>query len=99
MTGSFCKSRRTGFTKTQVKIGRCHYPFAGKTPPCPTTSQAVHRLNGLLKTLKRKPQMKIDYLKFMEKVINKGHASPVPPEDIQAVWSRLVLTTFRGIPS
>jgi hypothetical protein len=44
-------------------------------------SQAVHRLNGLIKTLKRKPQMEKDYLKFMESMISKGHAALVPQEE------------------
>ena len=52
--------------------------------------QAIHRLNGLLKTLKRKPQMEKDYLEFMETMISKGHATPVPSEEIHGqrghVW-------------
>ena len=45
-------------------------------------SQAVHRFNSLLKTLKRKPQMREDYVAFMEKILSKGHASPVPPDEV-----------------
>ena len=45
-------------------------------------SQAVNRLNGLIRTLRRKPQMEKDYMEFMQKILDKGHASPVPPEDI-----------------
>lgn len=45
-------------------------------------SQAINRLNGLLRTLKKKPQMEKDYLAFMEKILNKGHASPVPREEV-----------------
>ena len=33
----FLQIMENGVTKKQVEIGRCHYPFAGKTPPCPTT--------------------------------------------------------------
>ena len=47
-------------------------------------SYAVKRLNGLLKTLKRKPQMEKDYVNFMAKVLDKGHAVPVPPEEISS---------------
>jgi len=31
--------------------------------------------------LKKRPQMGKDYLEFMEKILSKGHASPVPQED------------------
>ena len=43
--------------------------------------QAMQRLQGLLKTSTRKPEMKADYLEFMGKIIEKGHASPVPWDD------------------
>ena len=46
-------------------------------------SQAVNRLNGLISTLKRKPQMEKDYIEFMQKILDKGHASPVPVKDIR----------------
>ena len=51
--------------------------------------QALNRLNGLLRTFKRKPGMQSDYLRFMSDVIDRGHAeivlieksseSPIPP--------------------
>ena len=59
-------------------------------------NQAVNRLNGLLRMLKKKPQMEKDYLDFMEKILSKGHASPVPQE---AVWKGVVPPTLRAIPS
>ena len=43
--------------------------------------QAMQRLQGLLKTFTRKPDMKADYLEFMGKIIEKGHASPVPRDE------------------
>ena len=45
--------------------------------------QAVNRLNRLLRTLKRKPQMQADYFDFMEKIIEKGHASVVSEEELK----------------
>ena len=54
-------------------------PFRRKDPHLPNNiSQAVNRLNSLIRTLKRKPQMAKDYVEFMGKIIGKGHASPVP---------------------
>ena len=47
-------------------------------------SQVVNRLNGLIRTLRRKPQMEKDYFEFMEKILDKGHASPVPLDNIRA---------------
>ena len=45
--------------------------------------QAAHRLSGLVKTLKRKPQMEKDYLEFMGNMVSKGHASPIPEEELE----------------
>ena len=51
-------------------------PFLRKDPHLPNNrSQAVNRLNGLIRTLKRKPQMAKDCVEFMGKIIEKGHAS------------------------
>ena len=43
-------------------------------------SYAAKRLNGLLRILKRKPQMQKDYVEFMGKILDKGHAVRVPPD-------------------
>ena len=73
-------------------------PFRQQDAAMPNNrSQAAHRLNGLLKTLKRKPQMQKDYLEFMEKVIVKGHASPVPPGEIQAQPGRIWYLPHFGV--
>ena len=57
-------------------------PFCRKNPHLPNNrTQAVNCLNGLIRTLKRKPQMAKDYVEFMEKIIKKGHASKVPIEE------------------
>ena len=60
--------------------GNCEMPlpFRQEKPNMPNNrAQAVNRLNGLLRTLKRNQETEKDYLEFMEKVIQKGHASPV----------------------
>ena len=60
-------------------------PFRHKEVEMPNNrSQAVNRLSGLILTLRRKPQMEKDYFEFMEKTLDKGHASPVPLENIKA---------------
>ena len=41
----------------------------------------MQRLQGLLKTFTRKPEMSADYLEFMGKVIEKGHASQIPRDE------------------
>ncbi|KAK3743580.1 hypothetical protein QZH41_001384 [Actinostola sp. cb2023] len=64
-------------------------PFRRQDVSMPNNrTQAEHRLNSLLKTLRRKPQMEKDYVEFMEKIIHKGHASPVPEVNASAgqVW-------------
>ena len=42
-------------------------------------SFALNRLNGLLRTLKRKPQMKEHYLECMAKLFERGYTAPIPP--------------------
>ena len=57
-------------------------PFRDESQTMPNNrAQAMQRLQGLLKTFNRKPEMKADYLEFMGKIIEKGHASPVPCND------------------
>jgi len=59
-------------------------PFRRKDPKMPNNrSQAVNRFNSLICTLKRKPQMAKDYMEFMQKIIDKGHASPVPTKELK----------------
>ena len=59
-------------------------PFRQKNVKMPNNHvQAVNRLYGLLCTLKKKPQMEKDYFTFMEKILCKGHASPVPPDKMK----------------
>ena len=58
-------------------------PFRSENVVMPNNrKQALNRLNGLLRTFKRKPQMQEDYLKFMSKVIDRGHAEVVPNEEL-----------------
>ena len=59
-------------------------PFRQKNVKMPNNRvQAVNCLYGLLRTLKKKPQMEKDYFTFMEKILSKGHASPVPSDEIK----------------
>ena len=54
-------------------------PFRDERQAMPNNRvQAMQRLQGLLKTFTRKPEMKADYLEFMGKIVEKGHASPIP---------------------
>ena len=48
---------------------------------------AVNRLNGLLRNFKRKPKMKEDYFQFMGKIFYRGHAVPVPQEELSVPTS------------
>ena len=66
-------------------------PFREEKPFMPNNrDQAFNRLIGLLRTFKRNPETEKDYLEFMEKVIDKGQASPVSPDELEAkpgkVW-------------
>ena len=73
-------------------------PFRDPAPHMPNNrSQAESRLKGLLKTLKRKPDMQNHYIEFMSKVIGKSHASPVPPAEIQASSGRVFYLSHFGV--
>ena len=53
-------------------------PFRSPNVTMPNNrEQAMNRLQSLLRTFKRKPQMEKDYLEFLGKVIKRGHAVPV----------------------
>ena len=59
-------------------------PFRQKNVKMPNNRvQSVNHLYGLLRTLKKKPQMERDYFSFMEKILCKGHASPVPLDELK----------------
>ena len=79
----FLDIMETGVHKNEQGNWEMPLPFLRKDPNLPNNrSQAVNRLNGLIRTLKRKPQMAKDYVEFMGKIIEKGHTSPVPIEEI-----------------
>ena len=79
----FLDIMETGVHKNEQGNWEMPLPFRRKDLHFPNNrSQAVNRLNGLIRTLKRKPQMAKDYVEFMGKIIEKGHASPVPIEEI-----------------
>ena len=79
----FLDIMETGVHKNEQGNWEMPLPFRRKDLHLPNNrSQAVNRLNGLIRTLKRKPQMAKDYVEFMGKIIEKAHASPVPIEEI-----------------
>lgn len=45
------------------------------------SEQCLQRLNSLKGKLLKKPHVKQDYLDFMNKVIKRGYAEPVPSDD------------------
>ena len=65
--------------------GNWEMPLPFRTPNIAMPNNrplAVNRLNGLLRTFKRKPKMKEDYFQFMSKIFDRGHAVPVPQEEL-----------------
>ncbi|XP_068707799.1 uncharacterized protein [Montipora foliosa] len=58
-------------------------PFRNERQTMPNNRyQAMQRLQGLLKTFARKPEMKADYQEFMGRIIDKGHASAIPSKEV-----------------
>ena len=78
----FLDMMEIGIHKNQTGHWEMLLPFRETEVKMPNNrTQAVDRLHGLLCILKKRPQMGKDYLAFMEKILSKGHASPVPQED------------------
>ena len=76
---SFLEIIETGIHKNESGNWEMPLPFRDKLQTMPNNrGQAMQCLQGLLKTFTRKPEMKADYLEFMGKIIEKGHASQVP---------------------
>ena len=72
-----------GIHKNKLGNWKMPLPFRSQNVSMPKNrNYAVKRLKGLLRTFKRKPQMEKDYVKFMSKMLDKGHAVPVPDEEI-----------------
>ena len=85
----FIEIMETGINKNDSGNWEMPLPFRHKDTKIPNNrSQAVNRLNGLIRTLRKKPQMEKDYLEFMQKILDKGHASPAQPANSQSgrVW-------------
>ena len=79
----FLDIMETGANKNKQGNWEMPLPFRHKYGHLPNNqSQAVNCLHRLIRALKRKPQMAKDYVEFMGKIIEKGHASPVPIEEI-----------------
>ena len=66
-------------TRNNMATGRCQTPNSVMPNNFPL---AVNHLNSLLNTFRKKPRMKEEYFQFMGKILERGHAVPVPPEEL-----------------
>ena len=74
-----------GMTKSESGNWEAPLPFRGDMKDIPNNREnALKRLKSTSRTLVKKPKMKEDYFKFMQKVFDNGHAEPIPPEDIKS---------------
>lgn len=79
---AFLEIMERGIRKNASGNWEMPLPFRDKRQTMPNNrTQAMQRLQGLLKTFAREPEMRADYLEFMGKIIEKGHASPVSRDD------------------
>ena len=79
----FMEIMEKGIHKNKFRNWEMPLPFRSQNVSMPNNrGYAVKRLNGLLRTFKRKPQMEKDYEEFMSKMLDKGHAVPVSDEEI-----------------
>ena len=77
----FLKIVEKGIHKNALGNWEIPLPLRNENMTMPNNRvQALNRLNGLLRTFKRKPGMQSDYLRFMSDVMDRGHAEIVPIE-------------------
>ena len=94
----FLEIMETKIHKNQRGNWEMPLPFPSSNIAMPNNrSLAVNRLNSLLRTFKKKPKIKEDYLQFMGNVFNRGHAVPVPQEEMSAPSSHPEMNE-RGLP-
>ncbi|KAK3727951.1 hypothetical protein QZH41_004895 [Actinostola sp. cb2023] len=94
----FLKVMEAGIHKNNIGNWEMPLPFRQEEVRLPNNrNQAVNRLNSLLRTLRKKPQMERDYIEFMEKVFNKGHASPIPPDELHTPEGRVWYIPHFGV--
>ena len=80
----FIRIMEKGIHKNEYGNWEMPLPFRSQEVIMPNNrEQAMNRLHGLLRSFKRRPQMKKDYLEFLGKVIERGHAVPVPQDEIR----------------
>ena len=99
---SFLEIMETKIHKNQCGNWEMPLPFRSSNIAMPNNrSLAVNRLYSLLRTFKKKPQMKEDYLQFMGNVLNRGHAVPVAQEELSAPSSPPEMNgpNDRGLPN
>ena len=78
----FLKIVEEGIHKDALGNWEMPLPFRTEDVVMPNNrEQALNRLNGLLRTFKRKPEMQSNYLEFMSSMIDRGHAEVVPTEE------------------
>lgn len=59
-------------------------PFRSPRPCLPNNKrQAIQRLVSVCHTLKKRPEMRKQFVDFMQNIFDNGHAEPVPPLDEQ----------------
>jgi hypothetical protein len=73
----------TGMKKNETGSWIAPLPFRNEVTHLPNSrEEAFKRLKSTRKTLDRKPDMKKHYFAFMQKIIDNGHAEPVPPSEV-----------------
>lgn len=80
----FLEIMNNGIHKNDSGNWEMPLPFRSPKVVMPNNrKQALNRLLGLLRTFKKKPQMERDYFEFFGKVLERGHAVLVPPEELE----------------
>ena len=71
--------------KNELKKWVALLPFRQEVTQLPNSrKEAYKRLRSTRKTLDRKPEMKNHYFAFMQKILDNGHAEPIPPHEISS---------------
>lgn len=74
----FLDIMKEGIHKNQQGNWEMLLPFCSEDVLMPNNrSQTLSRLNGLVRSFKRRPLMEKDYCEFLREIIERGHATPI----------------------
>ena len=91
----FIEIMDAGMEKNESGSWVAPLPFRNEVTYLPNSrGEALNRLKSTRRTLERKPEMKEHYFALMQKILDNGHAEPVPGSELNTPKPRWYLPHF-----